>query len=148
MTLQIVLGSVLILLTIVAGSLSLYAIEAMLGRMRRWLLREPHWPKMFLMVMAFSMWALAMTGAGVWLWAGTFMALRIFADWEVSVYFALESFTTLGFGDVVTPPEWRILGGMAAANGLLNFGLMTAVLMDGVRELRLRQSGRRRRARR
>ena len=31
---------------------------------------------------------------------------------------------------------------MAAANGLLNFGLMTAVLMEGVRDLRLRQTRR------
>ena len=31
-------------------------------------------------------------------------------------------------------------GGMAAANGLLNFGLMTAVLVEALRDLRLRQT--------
>ena len=102
MLFQIALGSVLILTTIVAGSLSLYLVEIVLWRVHGWLLREP--------------------------------------DWDTAVYFALETFTTLGFGDVLAPPLWRILAGMAAANGLLNFGLMTAVLMEGVRDLRIRQS--------
>ena len=140
MLLQIALGAVLALGTIVAGSLSLYALEGVLQRAHRWLILEPHWPKMFLMVVSASVWALAMLGVGVGLWAAAFMALSVFDSWELSVYFALECFTTLGFGDVLMPPDWRILGGMAAANGLLNFGLMTAVLMEGVRDLRLRQS--------
>lgn len=140
MLFQIALGSILIVASIVAGSLSLYLVETALWRAHGWLLREPHWPKMFIMVMAASLWALGMMGIGVWLWASAFMALAVFPTWETAVYFALETFTTLGFGDVLAPPRWRILAGMAAANGLLNFGLMTAVLMEGVRDLRLRQS--------
>lgn len=140
MLFQIAIGSILILATIVAGSLSLYVVETVLGRAHGWLLREPHWPRMFLMVMAASVWAMGMMGACVWLWAAAFRVLSIFPTWEIAVYFALESFTTLGFGDVLAPPRWRILAGMAAANGLLNFGLTTAVLMEGVRDLRLRQA--------
>lgn len=140
MLFQIALGSALILATITLGALSLYGVELVLWRAHRWLLREPHWPKMFVMVMGSSLWALALMGACVWLWAAAFMALSVFPSWEISVYFALESFTTLGFGDVLAPPRWRILAGMAAANGLLNFGLMTAVLMEGLRDLRVRQS--------
>ena len=140
MLFQIALGSVLILTTIVAGSLSLYLVEIVLWRVHGWLLREPHWPKMFIMVMAASVWALGLMGACVWLWASAFMALSVFPTWELAVYFALETFTTLGFGDVLAPARWRILAGMAAANGLLNFGLMTAVLTEGVRDLRTRQS--------
>lgn len=140
MLFQIALGSILILTTIVAGSLSLYLVEIVLWRAHAWLLRERHWPKMFVMVMAASLWALVLMRACVWLWASALMALSVFPAWELAVYFALETFTTLGFGDVLAPPRWRILAGMAAANGLLNFGLMTAVLMEGVRDLRLRQS--------
>lgn len=140
MLFQVALGSVLILTTIVAGSPSLYLVEIVLWRVHGWLLREPHWPKMFIMVMATSLWALGLMGGCVWLWASAFRALSVFPTWELAAYFALETFTTLGFGDVLAPPRWRILAGMAAANGLLNFGLMTAVLMEGVRDLRIRQS--------
>lgn len=144
MLLQIAIGVGLILTTVVVGAISLYLLEAVLRRSHPWLLNEPHGVKLFAVVVLTSLWALSMVGFGVWLWAAAFMALDIFGSWDQAVYFSLETFTTLGFGDVVVPPEWRIMGGMAAANGLLNFGLMTAILMEGVRDLRLRQSRRRR----
>jgi len=49
------------------------------------------------------------------------------------------SYTTLGFGDVLLPQEWRLLSGMAAVNGLLNIGLVTAFLVEGLRQVRLSQ---------
>lgn len=145
MLVQIAIGVGLILTTVVVGALSLYLLERVLRRSHPWLLDEPHGIKLFAAIVLTSMWALTMVGFGVWLWAAAFMVLDIFATWDRAVYFSLETFTTLGFGDVVVPTEWRIMGGMAAANGLLNFGLMTAVMMEGVRDLRLRQSRRHRR---
>jgi hypothetical protein len=58
---------------------------------------------------------------------------------EEAVYFALVSYTTLGFGDVVLSREWRILSGMVGANGFLNFGLLTAVMVEALRHTRLGQ---------
>jgi hypothetical protein len=65
--------------------------------------------------------------------------LGIFETLEEAVYFALVSYTTLGFGDVLLEKEWRLLSGMAAANGLLNFGLLTALLVEALRHIRLGQ---------
>lgn len=75
----------------------------------------------------------------VWAWALTMLVLGIFETLELSVYFALVAFTTLGFGDVLLPLEWRLLGGMAALNGLLNIGLVTAAMVEVLRQLRLQQ---------
>ena len=97
---------------------------------------------MFVMVLSASLWALTMMGLCSWVWSAAFMALGVFVDRGSAVYLALETFTTLGFGDILPPHQRRILAGMAAANGLLNFGLMTAVLMEGVLDLRLRQTRR------
>lgn len=140
MTVQIALGTVLMLMTIVIGVVSLFVVEAVLDRSRGWLVREPHWPRLLAMTIGASLWALSMITAGVWIWALAFRMLAVFPDLEHAVYFALVSFTTLGYGDVLLPEGWRILGGMAAANGLLNFGLMTAVLVEALRDLRLRQT--------
>jgi hypothetical protein len=49
----------------------------------------------------------------------------------------------LGFGDVLLPQDWRILAGMTAANGFLNFGLLTALLIEALRQIRLGQVERR-----
>lgn len=48
-------------------------------------------------------------------------------------------FTTLGLGDVLLPKDWRILAGMEAANGFLNFGLLSALFIEALRLVRLNQ---------
>jgi hypothetical protein len=64
------------------------------------------------------------------------LGIGAFDSLESAVYFSLVSFTTLGFGDIILGKEWRILSGMMAANGLLIFGLTTAVLVDFLSRLK------------
>jgi hypothetical protein len=80
-----------------------------------------------------------MVTAGVWMWAFTLRALGVFITMEASVYFSLVAYTTLGFGDILLPQDWRLLAGMAAANGLLNMGLLTAMLVEILRHVRMGQ---------
>ena len=86
-------------------------------------------------------WTLGMMTISVWVWAVALYELEIFVEFEASIYFSLVAFTTLGFGDILLPTEWRLLGGLAAANGLLMFGLLTAILVEILRDTRLRQRG-------
>jgi len=46
------------------------------------------------------------------------------------LYFAFVNFTTLGYGDIVPVPRWRLLGPMTAMNGVLLFGWSTAVIFE------------------
>jgi Ion channel len=50
-------------------------------------------------------------------------------------YFAFVNYTTLGYGDILPIPRWRILGPMAAMNGILLFGWSTAVIYDVLRTI-------------
>ena len=93
---------------------------------------------MLVLCIALGTTLLMMTSA-VWIWAVALWVLDIFVTFEASMYFSLVAFTTLGFGDLLLPTEWRLLGGLSAANGLLLFGFMTAMLVETLRELRLRQ---------
>jgi hypothetical protein len=54
------------------------------------------------------------------------------------VYFALVNYTTLGYGDVTPIARWRLLGPMAAMNGVLLFGWSTAVIFQALRGTMLR----------
>jgi len=83
-----------------------------------------------------------MITVSVWIWALTFCWLDIFGTMEAALYFALVSFTTLGFGDVLLPVECRLLGGMTAANGFLSFGLVAALLVETMRNIRIGQRDR------
>ena len=43
----------------------------------------------------------------------------------------------LGLGDAGPTKEWRLLPGMVAANGFPNFGQLTALLIEALRQIRL-----------
>jgi hypothetical protein len=45
-----------------------------------------------------------------------------------SFYCSAQNYTALGYGDVVLSQRWRLLGPLEAINGLLLFGLSTAVM--------------------
>ena len=69
----------------------------------------------------------------VWVWAVAFYFTGVFKNFEPSLYFSLVSFSTLGFGDIILDDKWRLLSGLAAANGLLSFGWSTAYMVELVR---------------
>ena len=50
------------------------------------------------------------------------------------VYFAFVNYTTLGYGDITPVARWRLLGPMAALNGVLLFGWSTAVIFEVLRK--------------
>lgn len=139
MLIQLALGSALILLTMVVSALFWLLLEVVLIRLHDWVRRPPHGFRLMVVLFLSLFLTLAMITVSVWIWAIALRELDIFETLEASVYFSLVAFTTLGFGDVLLPFEWQLLGGLAAANGLLMFGLLTAMLVETLRETRLRQ---------
>ncbi len=139
MHVELIIGTAVILASIVLAAIGFWLAEGMVARMSPWLLREPHRPKLTLVLVLAVLMILGVFTATVWLWAFTFLWLDLFNTLEGAVYFAIVAFTTLGFGDVLLDPGWRILGGMTAANGLLNMGLYTAMLVELLRSVRSNQ---------
>ena len=139
MVLQILVGTVLMLISLGVAGLSFWVMEIVLARATPWFFREPHRPKMMLALFLAGVWSMWLVTACVWVWAIAFRLRELFPTMAQAVSFSLVAFTTLGFGDVLLPPQWQLLGGMAAANGLLNFGLIVAILVDALRHVRLGQ---------
>ncbi len=65
--------------------------------------------------------------AGVW--AAFFVVADVLPDFETAAYYSLTSYTTVGYGDVVLPGGWRLLGPIEAAVGVLMLGWSTGVLV-------------------
>lgn len=49
-------------------------------------------------------------------------------SWESAVYFSASSYATLGYGDVVLPSKWRLLGPLEGMIGVLMCGLSASLL--------------------
>ena len=65
-------------------------------------------------------------------WALFYRALGAFEDFEEAVYFSGVTFTSLGYGDVVLHGSVRLLAPLQAANGLMMFGITTALFIAAV----------------
>ena len=142
MLVQLAIGAALTLATVLVVALSWWALEVLLLRLQAWSTRPTHGPRLIAILVLALLWTLCMIAVAVLFWTVAFHRLGVFANAEESAYFALVSFTTLGFGDILLPVEWQLLGGIAAANGLLLFGLLTAILVETIRAFRLNQRGR------
>src|SRR6185503_10768170 len=59
------------------------------------------------------------------IWAVFYFGNSLFQDFETALYFSITSYTTIGFGDVVLPRAWRLLGGVEGVTGVLLCGLST-----------------------
>jgi hypothetical protein len=61
-------------------------------------------------------------------WAGAFVLFGALPDYATAFYHSAVNFTTLGYGDIVMAPGWRLLGPLEAANGILQFGMSAAAM--------------------
>jgi hypothetical protein len=68
-------------------------------------------------------------------WALFLVLVGALPDLETAAYFSLTSYTTLGYGDVTLPPEWRLLGPIEGAAGILMFGWSTGVLAAALNQV-------------
>jgi len=67
-------------------------------------------------------------------WSLAYAVLDVAPAGADALYFAFVNYTTLGYGDVVPVERWRLLGPMAAMNGVLLFGWSTAVIFEVLRQ--------------
>ena len=139
MATQIALGTGLLLANVLVMAVAAFLLEVAFRRLHPWLVTPPQRPKLLVLLVAVCLWVLAVVTCGVWIWALALHALGAFPELESAVYFSLVAFTTLGLGDVVAPQEWRILSVMTAVNGFLSFGLLTALMVEALRQVRLAQ---------
>jgi hypothetical protein len=144
MLIQIAFGTLILLVNILVAAIAALLLEVAFRHWHRWLISAPQRPKLLLMLVLVGIWVLGVVTVCVWTWALSLWALGAFPDVEEAVYFSLVAFTTLGLGDIVAPEEWRILSAMPAVNGFLSFGLLTALMVEALRQVRLAQLDHRR----
>lgn len=68
------------------------------------------------------------------LWATPLYLAGIIPGLRDSYYFVLESYTTLGEGNISLPDHWRLLGPIIAMSGLFTFGWTGSVLVNVMNE--------------
>ena len=73
------------------------------------------------------------------LWAGLFVVCGEFRDLGTAYYHSAVNYTTLGYGDLIMSPSWKLLGPLEGAAGALMFGVSTAMIFAVTQRLILAQ---------
>jgi hypothetical protein len=69
------------------------------------------------------------------IWAAVLELCGEFTSFAVAFYHSAMNYTSLGYGDVVMSPPWKLLGPLEAANGMLMFGISTAMIFAVIQRL-------------
>ncbi|MBB5686663.1 potassium channel family protein [Sphingobium boeckii] len=77
----------------------------------------------------------------IWAWAGVYRWLDVFPDLEQALYFSTSTYVTIGYGDLVLPRGFRILGAIEGASGIILIGWSTAFFFSIVDRLKLLERG-------
>ena len=125
---QLAIGAVLITATVmVHGVATRSAIHFAVRLHTRSPMMPGAWKITWLTAMfVMTMFLAAMLEALIWAW--TYIAVGAFDGLESAFYFSLVAFSTLGFGDIVLDPSWRVLSAVEATNGIILFGWTTALI--------------------
>jgi hypothetical protein len=73
----------------------------------------------------------------MWTYAALYVALHATSTFESALYLSIDTYTSVGFGDVLIAREWRVLGAIEAASGIILFGWSTAFFVSVVARIRL-----------
>jgi hypothetical protein len=69
------------------------------------------------------------------LWAVLLVAIGEFQGFADAFYQSAVNYTSLGYGDVLMTPSWRLLGPLETANGMLMFGVSAAMVFAVMQRL-------------
>jgi hypothetical protein len=135
---QLLLGGAVSLANIAIHAVVMASVVATARKALRWERRGPRAWLAAMMVATVGVLLFAHV-AEVGVWALAYATLSVAPD---ALYFAFVNYTTLGYGDVVPVERWRLLGPMAAMNGVLLFGWSTAVIFEVLRVAMRQREGR------
>jgi Ion channel len=69
------------------------------------------------------------------LWAVLLVLCGEFQEFGSAYYHSAVNYTTLGYGDLLLTPSWRLLGPLEATNGVLMFGISAAMVFTVIQRL-------------
>jgi hypothetical protein len=66
----------------------------------------------------------------IWVWAVLLLATRAVVPFQDALYYSTVTFSTVGSGDIVVGPRWRLLASLEGINGFILIGWSTAYLVS------------------
>ena len=125
---QILVGSATSLVNLVIHAILLASVVRIVHGVWARSSKAPHFLQDTLVIVAVGVLLVAGHFLEVLMWALTYAAVQAAPPGTDLIYFAFGNYTTLGYGDTLPVPQWRLLAPMTALNGILLIGWSTALI--------------------
>lgn len=135
MLIQLTLASLMATVTVLVHLFGL-AVIIRLIRSERPLFRKLHFSPLTVLLGA-SLGVFVVHTIEIWLYAALYLAIGALRQFEVALYFSTVTFASVGYGDVLLPHAWRLLGAIEGATGIIMLGWSTAFLVSLLSQLKL-----------
>ena len=90
------------------------------------------WTWLFIRLAA---WIILLHLVEICVWGFFYLWRGAMPDLATGLYFSAVTYTTTGYGDLVLPSEWRLVGGVEALTGILMCGWSTGFFFAIVSEM-------------
>ncbi len=121
-------GTVIIGLTVLIHTFGLIAITHVMARLVA--MFRMHGQRSRIMAMISVVIGLfGVLTVEIWVWAGCYWLLGLLPDFATALYFSTVTFSTIGYGDIVPEPGWRMFAALEGIDGFLLIGWSTAYLI-------------------
>jgi Ion channel len=131
----LLVGSAAIICTILIHALPLSATITFVRREKRLGHLGLNFHKDMQVVIRTILYAFAAHLMEIALWAVLFMICGEFSNFATAYYHSAVNYTSLGYGDIIMSPTWRLLGPLETADGMLLFGVSTAMIFAVIQRL-------------
>jgi hypothetical protein len=112
-----------------------------LRRLRQQRAASPRfWPWTWLFIRVAS-WMILLHLSEISVWALFYIWKDAVPDVQAAFYFSAVTYTTTGYGDVVLPQSWRLVGGVEALTGIIMCGWSTGFFFAVVSRMYEAQAG-------
>ncbi len=135
MLIQLVLASVMAALIVLVHLFGLAVLARLLRSHSRFMRHVQILP--LTLLLGATLGILAIHTVEIWIYAALYLKLHAFADFEEALYYSTVTYASIGYGDVLMPHAWRILGAIEGAVGIIMLGWSIAFLVSLLTQLRV-----------
>ena len=135
MLVQLVLATAMVVMTVLIHLFGLAILMRMLRSHTRIFRKLTIMP--LTLLLAATVGIIAIHTIEIWVYALVYLQRDAFSHFEQALYFATVTYATIGYGDVVMPHQWRILGAIEGAAGIIMLGWSTAFVVSLLTQLKL-----------
>ena len=132
---QLALASVMVVITVMVHLIGLNMVMRLLRSHSRFIRKLRITP--LTLLLSASLGIFAIHTLEIWLYAALFLGLGAFSDFETALYFSTSTYAAIGYGDLLMPYGWRVLGAIEGATGVIMLGWSTAFLVSLLAQSRL-----------